>query len=591
MFRTTDTKYELTNWKFLIDQQAYGEGAGWHTAKYDHSKWMDITCPSCWETYDYALENYENAAWFYTTVTVSEDSSLFYTLHFDGVGGTAKVFVNGKFVGGTESRYLPFDLDVSAEIKAGKENAIAVLVDNRFVPFKKLPGYRLVEWVLYGGLTHKISLIEHKAVTIEHLEIKADMNGLCRVNATVRNQGRGGFKGTLELGIDGLKDCTASLKVDCPKKESVTVSAEMQAKDAKLWSPEHPNLYILRAALKKSKETVHEASDRFGFRTIAVNGKKLSLNGEDLILKGANRYDDYAPYGICPPEDKIRDDLLEMKRFGMNIVRTHYPQDPIHYEIADEIGLIYMIEVVANWWQTVKAQTEEDIAAFKLETFDCIDKTYYYHCNHACWLIWSIFNECEHSCDMCQSHFRVMGQRMRAFEPQRLIACAANRPILDEKELDYVDFLGLNLYTGVTKDCWSETEKMLDKLRDRIATSKKFYPDKPFVLTEFGSPCVFGLHGNGEDGRFTEEFASRYMVEAIKIFSTCENIRGLVMWCWADYRHNRLFIPGNDKDTLSIKSVYGPYGLKTIDRKTKTLFYQTTYDMYRKFDGEHEIKD
>ena len=590
MLKTNDKRIELQKWRFMIDQNEYGLKAGWHTAAYDHSCWTEVDSYTSWETYDLALRDYESFGWFYTTYRASADRSLRHTLHFDGVGGVAKVWFNGQLVGETNSRYLPFEIDVSDYVNPGEENSVAVLVNNTFQGEEHLPGGSRVEWVLYGGLTHHVYMIEHPECYISHLYAKADMFGRCLVRATVRNEGKTDVSGQLSICTDTLPECSKAAPFSCPAGEQTEVEFMTEGKNVKLWSPEHPNLYTIHAKLAADGKSVHQVSDRIGYRTIEVRGTEILLNGEFLAIKGANRYDEYAPYGICPPKELIRDDLLEMKRCGCNLVRTHYPQDPVHYELADELGLIYMIEVVINWWHPTPEQTLADFETLKNEAIDCLDRTHYWFANHACWLIWSTSNECYHSEPAAQEMFRMLAERMRSYQTGHLITNVLSKPILDGKELDFCDFIAINNYSGSNKDDINEVENISNPyLAKRLEESRCFYPDKPIVITEYGIVSIRGLHNHAWQGRFTEEWAATYLKNMVRIFSQCPTVRGIVLWAWADYRHRREFAIKR-WDSMHLHGPNGPYGVKTITRETKTAVFDALLELHERFDGKNPIE-
>jgi len=323
--------------------------------------------------------------------------------------------------------------------------------------------------------------------------------------------------------------------------------------------------------------------ERIGFRTIAVEGTKILLNGEEIYLKGANRYDEYAPYGNCPPAEKIRADLLEMKRCGMNLVRTHYPQDELHYKIADEVGIMYMIEVPLNWWFPKETETFADFCGLVAEAVDCLDRTFVNFCNHPCWTVWSVGNECSHSHPAVNQTFRMLAERMRALNPGRLISYAANKPLLNSQELDFVDFLGMNYYSGILSDNEGQFPEQLNAvLGKKMQTAMELYPDKPHVMTEFGYVCVYGIHGSLTEGRFTEDFGSTFMKADLAEFMKDPNMKGMVIWCWADYRHRRGFSGGG----MHLSATYGPYGIVTMDRKPKQLLFDVMQDFYTGWNPE-----
>lgn len=112
------------------------------------------------------------------------------------------------------------------------------------------------------------------------------------------------------------------------------------------WSAEVPALYDLVVTLHDPAGAVAEtASYRVGFRTVEVVGNDLLVNGVRPFLRGMNRHDTDPLTGRVVTEAGIREDLLVLKRFGFNAVRTsHYPNDPVLYDLADELGLFVVDE-------------------------------------------------------------------------------------------------------------------------------------------------------------------------------------------------------------------------------------------------------
>lgn len=575
-----NTCYELQTWKFTLDQTQYGLSAGWATDGYDDSAWGDVQTCTAWETYEYAMQDYEGHGWFRTRYSGNKKPGRRHILHFEGVGGMAQVYVNGRFVGGTDNRYLPFDIDITLSLKEHGDSVIAVLVDNRYRGPEHLPGAKTTEWVLYGGLTHRVWVEEKPANFIADVRLDAEADGSFRAVVACENKDVGtmqhGFEGQLQLSVEGLPELTFSQNVTVAYKETVAITFEGKAENVKTWSPDSPNLYNVTVTLT-GPDTYYEKRERTGFRTIEVRGTDFYLNGQKIYLKGANRYDEYAPYGNCPPEDVVREDLLKMKQCGLNLVRTHYPQDEMHYRIADEVGIMYMIEVPLNWWYPTADMPFSNFYGLAAEAVDCLDRTFRYFANHPCWTVWSVGNECHHSYPACQEMFRMLAQRMRALNPRRLITYAANKPLRDSRELDFCDFLSLNKYTGCLSDNVGQFAEQLDEpLGEKLNEALRLYPNVPHVMTEFGIVTVRGVSGSPCEGRFNENFGASFLKAQLGVFMKDPLMRGMIIWSWADYRHRHGFYGGG----MHLSATYGPYGIVTMDRKVKDPIWDVMQDFY-----------
>ena len=111
------------------------------------------------------------------------------------------------------------------------------------------------------------------------------------------------------------------------------------------WSAENPRLYRLSInLLAPGGDIAEEAHFRVGFRSVEVHGLDLLINDRRVFIRGVNRHDFDRETGRVVSVDSMRADLIQMKRFGFNAVRTsHYPNDPAFLDLTDELGL-YVID-------------------------------------------------------------------------------------------------------------------------------------------------------------------------------------------------------------------------------------------------------
>jgi beta-galactosidase len=111
------------------------------------------------------------------------------------------------------------------------------------------------------------------------------------------------------------------------------------------WSSEVPTLYPLTIRLvDPTGRVVEEVEQRIGFRRVEVRGLDLLINGQRVLIRGVNRHDFDQHTGRVISAESMRADLVQMRQFGFNAVRTsHYPNDPLLLDLADELGL-YVID-------------------------------------------------------------------------------------------------------------------------------------------------------------------------------------------------------------------------------------------------------
>ncbi|HEY8439454.1 MAG TPA: glycoside hydrolase family 2 TIM barrel-domain containing protein, partial [Candidatus Limnocylindrales bacterium] len=147
-----------------------------------------------------------------------------------------------------------------------------------------------------------------------------------------------------------------------PREGSVEWHASVP--DVRAWSAEQPNLYDLRVVLRSpSGDVVEETNLRIGFRRVEVRGVDLLINGARVLIHGVNRHDFDQHTGRVISRESMRADLVQMKQFNLNAVRTsHYPNDPAFPDLADELGL-YVID-------------EADIESHAFQSTLCDDPRY-----------------------------------------------------------------------------------------------------------------------------------------------------------------------------------------------------------------------
>ena len=576
--KTNDHRIELSQWKFQIDQEDVGESFGWYLPEHDHDAWMEVVTPGTWDFYTYALRNYEGVGWFCAELGAMAPDELRHHLAFTRVGGRAWVWVNGKFAGSNILRHLPFNLDIQDLLQPGGFNKVVIKVDNSFQGDRHIPGGRKIEWVLYGGLTHKVELIAAPRRRIEHLDVRSNALGKTDVIVTVRNDETKDFSGKLQLGLDCDKSHSAEVEVRCLAGRQTQVSLFLQADEFTPWDLENPVLYNLCASLLEEGAQLHTASERIGFRTIECQGTQILLNGKPLFVRGFNRYDEIEPYGCSAPERMIREDLGHIKHFGANLIRVHYPQDPLHLEIADELGLLYMLEVPLNWWNPDPCEKIEDYADLEAEEKATLDRTYAVFCNHPSWVFWSMSNECRYNGALGQSLLRTLAVRARQLNSGRLITNVVDALPNSGEELDFCDFIGFNLYHGVRQQVreLSEVEPyVVEPTRKALERLVELYPNKPIVVCEFGSLSVQGMTG---PNRMSETRHAEQLRLTAQAFAECKNLSGMILWAWADYFHNRNFLLVGA--FMSIRSLFGPYGVVTVDRKIKKAPYEALHEIF-----------
>jgi beta-galactosidase len=159
------------------------------------------------------------------------------------------------------------------------------------------------------------------------------------------------------------------------------------------WSAETPNLYTLRIELVSPNGTVIEFSQqRIGFRSVVIKGRELLVNGEAIYIYGVNRHDFNRHTGRVLSREDLRQDLLTMKRWNFNAVRTsHYPNEPAFYDLCDELGF-YVIDE-ANIESHAFYDSISNDPRYASAFVERVGRLVQRDMHHPCVIFWSLGNE------------------------------------------------------------------------------------------------------------------------------------------------------------------------------------------------------
>ena len=306
-------------------------------------------------------------------------------LQVGGYESVAVVYINGQEVGLSKDSRLAAEFDVTQFVQSGN-NVLRIDVvkwsDATFIEDQD-------QW-WHGGITRSIKLFATNKVFIERFK-------------TVAGLEKDGSTGTLSIeadlgSLDNLSTDGYTLRAsitELPKVKSANLSktvknfaspiwterdADLKKRsddyfhgkywDGKLpadskaaimetepwphgkviletripkvnpWSAEVPNLYTMHIELLDPNGVVIEVSQqRIGFRSIVIKGQDFLVNGQPVIFYGINRHDFNRFTGRALTRDDMRQDLLELKRWNFNAVRTsHYPNDAAFLDLCDELG-------------------------------------------------------------------------------------------------------------------------------------------------------------------------------------------------------------------------------------------------------------
>jgi len=411
--------FQLLNgrWKFKWVETPDQVPDGFQDPKFDVSEWDEITVPSDWQMEGFGYPKFRNVKLTFesdppnipdyfnpvgcykrTFEIPKEWKNKEVMLRFEGVKSASYVWINGKRVGYNQGGFEPAEYNITPFIKKG-ENDLAVEV-LRFSDGSYLENQDM--WRL-SGIFRDVELYAQPKTYIHDYYVVTDLdaeykNATLNVQVDVANATRDSSYATVQ--IDVLDKNFESILLEGKHLDEVRIGPDTTAKvtistlviDPPKWSAEFPNLYTLLVQLKNEEgNTIEAFTKKIGFREVELTNHILKINGVPVKFNGVNSHMNDPEHGQAVPVETLRKDLLLMKRFNINCVRTcHYPPSPEYLDLADELGIYLFSEVGDEAHENTQLSGNP---AWTEMYKDRSRKLVYRDRNHPSVVVWSAGNE------------------------------------------------------------------------------------------------------------------------------------------------------------------------------------------------------
>jgi beta-glucuronidase len=490
-------------------------GTGFY--EFDMDRGPQIAVPGAWNAADQALRYYDGLIWFQRRFNAKPLTGGRAFLRFEAVNYRAYVYLNGKEIGRHEGGFTPFVLEVTDALRAG-DNRLTVGVDSTH-DAQSIPTF-ITDWDLYGGITRPVRLFRTPATFIDDATLALRADG--RIGGEVRLQGPRAAGQQVSIAIGAL--ATASAVTDATGRAEFDIKAPA---GLERWSPESPKLY--EVSFSAAGDAVRE---RIGFRTIAVKGSEILLNGKPVFLRGISLHEEeFGPNPARNMTEQASRALLHEIKHGLhgNYVRlSHYPHSEVTLRLADEMGLLVWSEIPVYW------SVDWDNPAVLRKALAMQAETIYRDRNRASVVLWSVGNETPVSEPRTRFH-SAMADNVRVLDPTRLISAAL---LVERKDgvtaihdplAGKLDVLAVNTYAGWYGD---DTLESLPGLKWQLPA------DRPLIFSEFGADALAGYRNDGSK-KFTEEYQAEYYRKTLAMAGKIPTLRGLSPWILKDFRSPR----------------------------------------------------
>ena len=495
-------------WKFFHARNPQQVVPGFERDDFDCSGWADITVPAhiqregygapqyCntqypWDGHESLLpgmlpERYNPVACYVRTFRVPEamkGKRLF--ISFQGAESCVAVWLNGQYIGFSSDSFTPHEFELTGAVRDG-ENKLACRV------YRWCSGSWLEDqdFLRFSGLYRDVELIAIPEAHIRDLRLTAEPDaemkqGVLAWTADILAPEGTALEIRLKKGGETLAEAREILS-GCGE-----VSGEIVIGHPRLWSAEDPYLYDLEAELSGPEGVQEYVRERVGFRKIEIRDSVIRVNGVRVVFKGTNRHDFCGETGRAVTEEKIRRDLILMKRNNINAVRTsHYPNSGALYRLCDELGLYVIDEnnmeshgMWDMWWNGRIGRDEmfpgnrkewEPLLLDRIRSMVGRDR------NHPCILIWSCGNE-----SLTGQVILAMSRELHRLDP--------TRPVHYEGDMHAEDALRIREITDIETEMYTPAARVREYL--------KAHREKPFILCEYTHSMG---NSNGAMHKYTE---------------------------------------------------------------------------------------
>lgn len=430
-------------WRFLGIDRPEDAPDGWEQESFSDASWRGVAVPGCFTMQGHSTPIYTNIEMPFSNlppdVPDANPTGLYRSeftvprawrsrrvvIEFGAAESVLMLWIDGKAVGlGKDSR-LSSSFDITDLVSGPGKHLVAAMVirysDASFVEDQD-------QW-WQAGIHRSVRIYSTPRVHIADLHATASLaddltTGRLQLKVSVdfpdeERAEKWSVDAHVET-LEGKRVTREPLHAQVPatpipylyQGSFVTFSTALAG--VKAWSAEQPNRYRVVVQLKDPSGVVREVvSEIIGFRRVEVGNRELLINGKPVLIRGVNRHDFDQFTGRVVTVEQMRADLVLMKQFGFNAVRTsHSPNAPEFYGLCDELGLYVIDEanIESHGYITSLCHDTRYLAAWMDRGSRMVQRDK----NHASIIAWSLGNESGYG-----AHHDALAAWIRNYDPSR----------------------------------------------------------------------------------------------------------------------------------------------------------------------------
>jgi hypothetical protein len=462
----------------------------------------------------------------------------FHLVHY-GVNYQCDSYINGDFLASHSGGYTSFSNEIpDAALQPGSENQIRLDVKNALDGKTTIPaGLQIWGWRNYGGILRDLYLLGTPKLFLRDFRVHSEPTGestfIIRVEPDVEGIDTAGVARHSFGFFFELVEKISGQPVGKSKVVGVEPTddgwhcgaAELSLKDLNVWTPDQPDLYVVRVSLVrlagKEQTVVDQISRNHGFRETGISGGDFLLNGRKLVLRGVVWNEDHPTWGSSLPYEQMEKDVVLMKALGANAVRfANHPPHPYMLDLCDRYGLFALVELPVAYLPVSVLADEyyTQLAVAMMREMVRRDRS------HASVLAWGIGEGFESSSVRARPFVESVAAAARNLDDRPLYYAS----VMNSSDVctDLVDFAALSVFATDARD-----------FKRRLEEWKEKHPSKPVVVAKFGKE-VRHDNRNGYSDPLSQEAQARFFLHRL------EDIRALAydgafVWALNDWRADR----------------------------------------------------
>lgn len=458
--------------------------------------------------------SYEGTVIFKRTFFLNEEllKNSAFLFVCEGINYESIIKINNSYItkndGGNSSIVILIDENILQ-----KENFIEIEVNNKLDNSGTIPLANQINYSNnFGGINRDIYLLGVSKVFVanSYINYTIDNDNFIKVvnNLTIKSTNteqlileKKEFTIQTKLYKKSVEDeilSSDNAKFQIDNYSQINIENKFSIKNPSLWSPENPELYLVKTLIFNNENLVDEFVSEIGFTNVKINGNSVFINNKKFFLKGINYHEESSKYGTALDYQELQKDLTFIKSLGFNCIRVPGKSADIYtINVCNRIGLYLLQDFPFNEVPR-KVLTKNKYTEFAFEYLENIIKR---DRNSVSILAWGVGNNFDVTVNDAVNYVKSAKEMIRKYDSRPVYYTTRN--YTNDNCIELADFRGINFYTYN----FEEISNSVDNL------SKK-----PAFISSFGVP-VNNNNRNGYSDIFSMEFQTKYLTDGYKLFS------------------------------------------------------------------------